>query len=151
MTKGLCILWCWEAYKNNGTFNLKKWVINVGGQYGSSWIKPLNASSWAWLTYAISTYHFSTHGRWVLGGYYANPTYQGFQNQQVGMMTGFEYALTDRWYLMGDWLSGQNDMGEGVIGGMYVLTPKIQLCTGMLWSNPTKFQGMVLELNVLGW
>jgi hypothetical protein len=75
------------------------------------------------------------------------------QGNTFGAMLGYELKLSKRWYLMGDWVSGNNDASVAVIGGMYNLTKRIQLCAGWQIPNPStpKDMGVVLEINLLGW
>ena len=70
-----------------------------------------------------------------------------------GVLLGYEYKLSKRWYLMGDWISGRNDAAVAVIGGMFNVSKKVQVCAGWLLPNPNtpKPMGLVLELNLLGW
>ncbi|MFM7195291.1 MAG: hypothetical protein ACKOYP_11005 [Bacteroidota bacterium] len=64
-----------------------------------------------------------------------------------------DHFQSERWYLMGDWISGDNDAAVSVIGATYNLTRRLQLCAGWQIPNPgtLKPSGLVLELNVLGW
>jgi hypothetical protein len=52
---------------------------------------------------------------------------------------------------MGDWIMGKNDIGESVIGAMYIINKRIQLCSRVLIPNHMKYTGLVIELNILGW
>jgi hypothetical protein len=102
--------------------------------------------------YGISTYHIGKGSRIVGGAYQTNEMFVG-EGNHFGWMAGYEFKLSKRWYLMGDWMSGHNDASVAVIGGMYNLTKRIQVCAGWLLPNPQtpKPMGVVLELNLLGW
>lgn len=54
---------------------------------------------------------------------------------------------------MGDWISGNNDSGAAVIGGMYIIGKRTQFCFGALIPNPSnpKPFSVVIEVNILGW
>jgi hypothetical protein len=54
---------------------------------------------------------------------------------------------------MGDWISGNSDAAASVIGGMFNIARRVQLCTGLLVLNPNspKPMGIVLEINLSGW
>lgn len=68
-------------------------------------------------------------------------------------MLGYEIKLAKRFYLMGDWISGNNSLAVAVIGGMYNVAKRVQFCSGLLVPNPglDNSLGIVLELNILGW
>jgi hypothetical protein len=68
-------------------------------------------------------------------------------------MLGYELKVSERFYLMGDWMSGSNDAAVSVIGAMYNASKRIQLCVGWQIPNPNtpKPSGLVFEVNLLGW
>jgi hypothetical protein len=70
-----------------------------------------------------------------------------------GFKAGYEFKLLKRWYLMGDWVSGNNDASVMVLGGMYNITKRFQICAGWQIPNPKtpKPMGLVLEINLMGW
>jgi hypothetical protein len=88
----------------------------------------------------------------VGGVYQTNRMYVG-EGNIVGLMLGYEIKLSKRWYLMGDWVSGDNNAAVGVVGGIYNLSRRVQLCSGWQIPNPESLKpsGIVFELNVLGW
>lgn len=126
--------------------------LNIGTQAGTNISRFETRRKLHHFTYGMATYEFAP-GRRVMGGAYAtNRAFVGNGNN-LGMLLGYEWRLTDKWYLMGDWLSGHNDTGVGVIGAMFWPSPRLQLCAGALLPNPgtPKPPGIVLEINILGW
>ena len=127
--------------------------VNFGTQAGFNLSDQLSNKKLNFFTYGIGVYHFM-HGksRLVGGIYQTNKEYVG-QGNTFGIMFGYEIKLAKRWYAMGDWLSGNNDASVGVIGAVYNLTKRIQICGGWQIPNPNtpKPSGVVLELNLLGW
>jgi hypothetical protein len=88
----------------------------------------------------------------VVGGYHSNDEFLG-EGVDAGVMVGYELKVLPRFYLMGDWISGDNDASVAVIGAMYNAGRRVQICAGWMIPNPDapKPMGLVLELNVLGW
>lgn len=126
--------------------------INVGTQAGTNLTHFADRKTFAQFTYGLASYHFGPGRRVVAGPYVTNSALVGPGNH-AGVMMGYEWKLTDKWYLMGDWLSGRNDTGVGVLGAMFWPGKHVQLCGGLLLANPNtpKPNGFVLEVNILGW
>ena len=135
-------------------FNLsKRFDFNVGTQIGYNISNKVSNKKINYFNYGIGIYHFNKSKSRVVGGFYHTSNEFVGQGNTVGAMLGYEINLSKRWYLMGDWLSGNNDASVAVIGGMYNLTKRLQLCAGLSLPNPNtpKPVGVVLELNILGW
>lgn len=127
--------------------------FNVGVQGGYNISRRISNKEFAFFNYAIGILHFMEHkSRVVLGTYHTNRMFVG-EGNKVGILVGYEIKITKRFYLMGDWVSGNNDSGAGVLGGMYNVGKRTQLCAGLLVPNPDnpKPLGIVLEINLLGW
>ena len=126
--------------------------LNVGTQAGTNISRFQERRVFHHFSYGLATYHVGP-GRRIIGGAYAtNRNFVGPGND-LGVMLGYEWKLTDKWYLMGDWLSGRNDASAGVIGAMFWPGKNVQFCAGALLPNPStpKPPGIVLEINILGW
>jgi hypothetical protein len=126
--------------------------VNVGTQAGTNISRFEYRRTFHHFTYGLANCQFGP-GKRIIGGVYAtNRNFVGPGND-LGVLFGYEWKLTDKWYLMGDWLSGRNDTGVGVVGTMFWATPKVQFCAGALIPNPStpKPPGVVLEINILGW
>lgn len=127
--------------------------LNIGSQAGFNVSNKIENKELNHFTYGIGIWHFMNHKSRIVGGLYqTNRMYVG-QGNTFGFMFGYEIKLSKRWYVMGDWVSGNNDASVGVVGGMYNLTKRVQLCGGWQIPNPDtiKPSGFVFELNVLGW
>lgn len=129
-----------------------KLFFNAGMQAGYNLTSRLENKELNYYTYALGHYHFGKGSRVVAGGYHGNRMYLGTGNN-AGVMAGYELKLSKRWYLMGDWVSGRNDAGVAVFGGMFNAGKRVQLCAGWQVPNPraVKPSGLVLELNLMGW
>lgn len=127
--------------------------VNVGTQVGVNLSNRIANKRPAYFNYAIGTVYFmQKNSRIVTGMYHGNRMFIGDGNN-IGVLLGYEIKLTPSFYLVGDWVSGSNDAGVAVLGGMYNLGKRMQLCAGVQVPNPDnpKPMGLVLELNVLGW
>jgi hypothetical protein len=126
--------------------------INIGTQAGVNVSNRLANKEFNYFAYTIGSYHFMKGSRVVGGIYQTNRMFVGTGNT-FGYLAGYELKLTKRLYLMGDWVSGNNDGSVAVLGGMYNLSKRVQLCAGWLVPNPEtpKPSGLVLEFNLLGW
>lgn len=135
-------------------FNLSdKLDLNLGAQGGYNLSKKLKNKEFAFFNYALGVFHFmKKKSRVVFGPYLTNRMFVGDGNR-FGILAGYEIKIANRFYLMGDWISGNNDSGAGVFGAMYNVGRRTQLCAGLLVPNPDnpKPVGIVLEINLLGW
>jgi hypothetical protein len=136
-----------KQFKINNTFD-----FNIGTQIGINLSTELENKELNNFNYAIFTKHIGKGSRIVVGGYHGNKMFLGTGND-TGILLGYELKLNKRWYLMGDWISGNNNEGAAVVGGMYNLSKRVQLCAGWLLPNENnpKDQGIVLEVNILTW
>ncbi len=131
----------------------ERFDINLGSQLGFNLSSRIANKKINYFAYTIGIFHFMQHrGKLVGGLYQTNKMYVGGGND-FGVMAGYEIKLAKRWYLMGDWISGNNDASVSVIGGMFNLSKRIQLCAG--WQIPNlntmKPMGVVFEFNLMGW
>lgn len=127
--------------------------INFGTQIGYNLSTKIQNKELNYYNYGIGIYHFMKNKSRIVGGiYHTNQMFVG-QGNTFGAMVGYEIKLSKKWYLMGDWVSGSNDAAVAVIGGMYNVGKKVQICAG--WQIPNlntpKPMGLVLELNIMGW
>jgi hypothetical protein len=131
----------------------KNFDVNFGSQIGWNLSNRIENKEINYFFYGIGVYYFHNRKSRIVGGLYKTNTMFVGQGNTFGALVGYEINLSKRWYLMGDWISGNNDSSVGVFGGMYNLTKRVQLCAGLLVPNPNtpKPMGIVLELNLLGW
>ncbi|OYU84176.1 MAG: hypothetical protein CFE24_08045 [Flavobacterium sp. BFFFF2] len=127
--------------------------VNFGSQFGYNLSSQISNKEINFYNYCIGVYHFMEGKARFVGGFYqTNQMYVG-EGDTIGIMFGYEMKISKRWYLMGDWVSGNNDAAVSVLGGMYNLSKRIQLCGGWQIPNPNtpKPMGFVFELNLSGW
>ncbi len=126
--------------------------MNVGTQIGWNLSANIKNKELNHYSYLMGVYHLNKGSRVVAGLYNTNQMFVG-QGNTFGFMAGYEYKIAKRWYLMGDWVSGNNDAAVMVLGGMVNVSKRFQLCAGWQIPNPAtpKPMGFVLEINLLGW
>jgi hypothetical protein len=96
----------------------------------------------------------SKRGYLAGGVYHTNDVFVGGPStNHIGIMFGYEYKLSTKWVLMGDFISGTHKKSQTVIGGGYTVGPKLQLFLGVLFAFPNQRvdNGVVLEINWYGW
>ncbi|MBO0937290.1 hypothetical protein J2I47_12100 [Fibrella sp. HMF5335] len=126
--------------------------LNLGTQVGTNFSSVAERRTVHQFTYGLLGYTLKPGKRLLAGTYVTNSAYVGPGNN-LGLLLGYEWKLNDRWYLMGDWVSGRHDQAAGVAGVMYWPAKRVQFCGGLLLANPNvpKPNGIVLEINILGW
>ncbi|WP_044130095.1 hypothetical protein, partial [Rudanella lutea] len=127
-------------------------AVNLGTQSGTNLFSHTTRREFAHFTYGLVKYELSPGRKVVAGPYVSNSAFAGAGNH-TGLMLGYEWKLNDKWYLMGDWISGRNEQSVGVAGVMYWATKHVQFCAGAILPNPQtpKQNGIVFEINILGW
>lgn len=127
-------------------------ALNLGTQAGTNLTAVNSRREFNHFTYGLANISFGPGRKILAGGYATNRAYVGEGNHQ-GVLLGYEWKLTEKWYLMGDWISGRNSQSVGVIGAMFWPFKHVQFCAGLLVPNPRtdKQGGLVLEINILGW
>jgi len=130
------------------------WQFNFGSQVGGNFPSRHGNINLAFMNYAMAKYRLSKDHGFLVGGLYnANDVYFGSPSQYVGFMMGYEIPLTNRFYLMGDLISGQTKKSTTTIGAVYSISKRVQLCAGALLSFPNQrlSSGAVFELNWYGY
>ena len=127
--------------------------VNFGTQSGINLADQWDEKEFAFFNYGIGIYHFMNKKSRLIGGvYHTNRNFVG-EGSHVGFLVGYELKIAPRTYLMGDWISGNNESSAAVIGAMYNVTKRFQFCAGVLLPNQrnNKPSGLVIELNFFGW
>lgn len=127
--------------------------VNFGTQSGINLADQWDEKEFAFFNYGIGIYHFMNKKSRLIGGvYHTNRNFVG-EGTHVGFLVGYELKIAPRTYLMGDWISGNNESSAAVIGAMYNVTKRFQFCAGVLLPNQgnNKPSGLVIELNFFGW
>ncbi|CAN5236291.1 hypothetical protein BH09BAC3_BH09BAC3_23770 [soil metagenome] len=130
------------------------WQINLGNQAGVNLSGQLENKELNYFLYGLLSFKPGKQHRLKLlvGPYYTNRMYVGNGNR-AGIMAGYELKLVNGWYLMGDIISGSNDAAVFVFGVTKNISKRVQVCAGYMIpnANTPKPNGIVLELNLLGW
>jgi hypothetical protein len=128
--------------------------LNIGTQIGPNLSNEIANKKIAAMNYALLRWQPSKKGYLIAGPYHTNDVFVGGSPQNhVGIMVGYEYKLSEKWILMGDFISGDHKKSQMVIGGGYNASPKLQLFLGALFAFPNRKleNGVVLEINWYGW
>ncbi len=130
----------------------KNWAINVGTQIGVNLSQNTDQVKPAYMNYGLVSYQFKPGRKILVGPYMTNNYYVGRGNR-YGIQAGYEWKLSKKLYLMGDFISGSKKSSVVVMGLMYNVTKRVQLCLGYMVPNPqsVKKQGVVFEFNWYGW
>ncbi|MFN8438654.1 MAG: hypothetical protein U0V72_13625 [Cytophagales bacterium] len=130
----------------------EKLEINIGTQMGINISGKLSNQRLNHFTYLLNNWHITHKFRIVSGLFKSNKFYTGNANT-FGVLGGFEWHLSKKLYAVGDWVSGRNDASVAVLGGVYNLSKRIQICAGWQLPNPKtpKTMALVIELNLQGW
>jgi hypothetical protein len=130
------------------------WQFNLGSQAGVNLSKKLEKKELNYFFYSLTAWKPGHDHRFkfLLGPYYTTTMFVG-EGNRAGILAGYEIKVAEKWYLMGDFISGNNDAAVSVFGLMRTLSKRIQVCGGYMLANPKtpKPNGVVLELNILGW
>lgn len=130
----------------------EKWAVNLGTQTGVNLTGKSEKIQPAYFHYGLLSYQFKPGRKLLICPYLTNNQYVGSGNT-VGIQMGYEWKLTDKFYLMGDFISGNNESAVVVPGIMYNVSNRVQLCLGYMLPNPNtlKNQAVVFEFNWYGW
>ncbi len=127
---------------------------NVGTQVGTNVSNDPANMKMAYFNYGVLRWGPDKKVHLLAGLYHTNDVYVGGPpDQQTGFMVGYEYKITKKLLLMGDFISGNNKKSQTVLGGGYTFGNRLQLFLGALLAAPNKQlqNGMVLEINWYGW
>ena len=129
------------------------WQVGVGTQVGFNPPSEVRSSRLLNFTWVVNAFQLpQERAKVYLGAYYANHPYAG-PGTSVGMMAGAEIPIIeDKFSLMGDLITGNNELGVAVLGGVWNLPHRWQLSVGVQVPTPHSqaFEGIVFELTRLG-
>lgn len=137
----------------------KQWKIadkvhfNLGTQTGVNISPEMNGKMFATINYGLFRWK-GEKGFLVGGPYVSNDVFAGGPPEwRPGYMLGYELYLSDRWLLMGDFISGTHKKSQTVIGGGYNVSSRLQIFLGALLAFPAEQlqDGVVFELNWYNW
>ncbi|MFQ3598125.1 MAG: hypothetical protein SNJ55_07485 [Chloroherpetonaceae bacterium] len=127
--------------------------LNIGTQLGPNLSSSFETKKIAYFNYGLLKWHPIEQGYVSIGGYQANSVIIGGDEDQIGMIAGFEYKLNDRFLLMGDIITGDHKKSQTVLGGGVNVNNYLQVFVGKLFDFPNGDldSGIVLEINLYGW
>lgn len=129
-------------------------VINVGSQFGTNLTNKSSNMDLGYFNFGIVRWIPDEHVHLLTGLYHTNDVYVGGpESQHVGFMLGYEYKISRKVVLMGDFISGNHKKSVTVLGAGYTVSNRLQLFLGALLALPNKElqNGVVFELNWFGW
>ena len=136
-------------------WQVSKYVkVNVGIQIGSNLSSSIGNKRLVYFNYAIAQFSPVDRVHFIAGSYHTNNVFVGGPpDQRIGFMAGYEYKLTKKVLLMGDFISGDHKKSQTVLGGGYTFGNRVQLFLGALLAYPNRGlqNGAVIELNWYGW
>lgn len=113
-------------------------------------MRPITLVGQTHFTYNTWVYEPRHHVKVVAGPYVSDRGTVGSGNT-VGVLAGFEFPVSKRLLVMGDFISGNNATSVSVLGVNFLASRRVQLCLGGLLPNPRSgnSSGVVFELNLL--
>lgn len=124
----------------------------MGTQSGVNLIGQSEKNQLAFFHYELLSYQIKQGRKFLIGPYVTNNQYVGSGNI-IGIQIGYEWKVTDKFYLMGDFISGNNESYVLVPSIMYDVSNRVQLCLGYMLPNPNtqKNQAVVFQFDWYGW
>lgn len=124
---------------------------SVGTQIGTNPMRLGTDARATHFTYNTWIYEPRHHVKVVVGPYVSDRGTVGGGNT-MGMLAGFEFPVSKKLLVMGDFISGTNATSVSVLGVNFLASRRVQLCLGGLLPNPRSGNapGVVFELNLLG-
>ena len=128
-----------------------RFKTSVGTQIGTNPLRLGSNARATHFTYNTWVYEPRHQVKLVVGPYVSDRGTVGKGNT-VGMLVGFEFPVSKKLLVMGDFVSGTNATSVSVLGLNFLATKRVQLCLGGLLPNPGSGNkpGVVFELNLLG-
>jgi hypothetical protein len=137
-------------------FNMQKgfelvdevWHLGIGTQMGINPARRSKQVRYQALAWAINEFTMPDEGAsFYAGGYYANTAYGGPGNRFGGLF-GIEVPIIkDRLHFQADWITGNRDISQIVVGGVIMFENQWQLSIGGMLPAPRSHNpyGVVIE------
>lgn len=128
-----------------------RFKTSIGTQIGTNLVRLRSNTPVTHFTYNTWVYEPRHHVKLVAGPYVSDRGTVGRGNT-VGILAGFEFPVSKKVLVMGDFISGTNATSVSVLGINFLASRRVQLCLGGLLPNPRSGNapGVVFELNLLG-
>lgn len=118
-------------------FNLfERLNFNIGTQLGPNLSSSFATKKIAYFNYGLFKWHLVEQGYIAIGGYQANSVIIGGVEDQLGVVAGFECKLGSKFLLMGDFISGDHEKSQTVLGGGINVNDHLQAFVGKLFDFP---------------
>lgn len=121
--------------------------MGIGGQAGWNLTPNLGQHRFVHFVYVnLNRTFLNDHYKITAGVFNGHVRYLG-DGPPVGFQTGFEAAIVyQKLHLLGDWLSGQHDAGQLVLGFEVFLSKKLPLSLGWQRRNQDGSSALVVQL-----
>ena len=125
--------------------------VGIGGQAG--WNLTPNKGQHRFVHYVYANLNKSfvdDHHKVTAGVYNGHVRYLG-EGPAVGFQAGFEAGIFyQKLHLLGDWISGQHEVGQLVLGLEVFLSKKLPLALGWQRQNQDGSSALVVQLTYRG-
>ncbi|WP_044129530.1 hypothetical protein [Rudanella lutea] len=124
--------------------------IGIGGQGGVNLTPAQGRSALVGYGYANLAGSFSNEQyKWAAGAYTSHPRFTG-EGAKVGFQAGFDAGIFyEKLHLIGDWISGQHEMGQLILGLEVFPRKSLPLAIGWQRNNQNGAQGIVIQLSYI--
>ncbi|ARK10474.1 hypothetical protein A6C57_09115 [Fibrella sp. ES10-3-2-2] len=143
-----------QAYSPLLTLNAQKifklpheFHIGIGGQAGYNLTPDKAQRRFVGYAYVnLNKTFYKDHYKLTTGAYTGHVRYLG-NGRQIGFQTGFEAGIFyQKLHVLGDWISGQNDVGQLVVGISIFLSKNMPLSIGWQRANQDGASAIVVQL-----
>lgn len=121
--------------------------IGIGGQAGYNLTPDQGQRRFVGYGYVnLNKEFYDSHYKLTAGAYTGHVRYLG-EGRVVGFQAGFEAGiLYQKLHLLGDWISGQHDVGQLALGLQVFLTKSLPLAVGWQRSNQDGNSALIVQL-----
>ena len=129
-------------------FNLPhEFHVGIGGQAGYNLTPDKTQRRFVGYGYVnLNKSFYNDHYKLTAGAYTGHVRYLG-EGPLIGFQTGFEAGIFyEKLHLLGDWISGQHDVGQLVLGLEVFLSKSLPLAIGWQRSNQDGTSALVVQL-----
>jgi hypothetical protein len=125
-------------------------LIGIGAQGGANLTPNKGRSRLVGYAYVNLAGSFQQqHYKWSVGPYASHSRFLGGKSQ-IGLQAGFDAGIFyEKLHLISDWISGQHDLGQLVVGLEVFLGKKLPLSIGWQRANQDGSQGVVVQLSYI--
>ena len=125
----------------------KHYHIGLGGQAGYNLTPDRGQSRFVHYVFAnVNKTFMDEHYKVTAGIYNGHTRYLG-GDQLIGFQAGFEAGIIyQKLHLLGDWISGQHDVGQLALGLEVFLSKSLPLAIGWQRNNQDGSSGVIVQL-----